>query len=188
MLVGLKPPEPPLTDGVVTLRVPDEARDSAVALEPPDAETVRWIFGQPPRESPDPATELARYREWWSAGTNAFFSVDAVGHKRRVGVARVMFGLADPFRLAEVGYRFRPEGRGHGYATRAVGLLARWVLDDLGLDRLQARTHPDNVASQRVLERVGFQREGVARAGGLYFVSGERFDCVMWSLLPGELR
>ena len=188
MPAALTPPDPPLTDGVVTLRVADEARDSVGAAAPPDAEIVRWILGESPREPADPANEFARYREGWRAGTIASFSVDAVGHEQRVGVAGVLLGLADPFRLAEVGYIFQAQGRGHGYATRTVRLLARWVFDDLGLARLQARTHPDNIASQRVLERVGFQREGLARAAGRYLSSGERHDCVMWSLLPGELR
>jgi ribosomal-protein-alanine N-acetyltransferase len=60
--------------------------------------------------------------------------------------------------------------------------------NDLGIGRIQARTHPDNVASQAVLERVGFQREGLARSAHVLPVSGERIDCIMWSLLPGELR
>ena len=188
MPTELKPPDPPLTDGVVTVRVADETRDSVGAAAPPDAEIARWIFGESPEEPPDPAEQFAHYRELWRAGTAASFSVDAVGHEQRVGVAGVLLGLVDPFRLAEVGYIFQPHGRGHGYATRTVRLLARWVFDDLGLARLQARTHPDNIASQRVLERVGFQREGLARAANQYLLSGERHDCVMWSLLPGEMR
>jgi hypothetical protein len=38
-----------------------------------------------------------------------------------------------------------------------------------------------------VLERVGFRREGVARAGHVLPVSGKRIDTVMWSRLPGEV-
>jgi RimJ/RimL family protein N-acetyltransferase len=185
VLAGLKPPDPPLTDGVVTLRLPDE-RDRAAMQEVPDPEIVRFILGDAP-ETPDPEEAFARYREWWRAGTNAFFSIDAVGHEERVGVARVLFGLADPFGFAEVGYIFRPAGRGHGYATRTVRLLAQWVFESLGLGRLQARTHLDNFASQHVLERVGFQREGVARSGSVLPVTGERIDVAMWSLLPADL-
>ena len=185
MLAGLKPPDPPLTDGVVTLRLPDE-HDIPAMREVPDSQIVRFIFGDAP-EPPDPGEALARYREWWSAGTNAFFSVDAVGHEERVGAARVLFGLADPFGFAEVGFIFRPAGRGHGYATRTVRLLAHWVFDSLGLGRLQARTHLDNLASQRVLERVGFQWEGVARSGSVLPITDERIDVAMWSLLPSDL-
>jgi RimJ/RimL family protein N-acetyltransferase len=185
VLAGLTPPDPPLTDGVVTLRLPHE-RDIRAMQDVPDPEIVRFIFGGTPTP-PDTAAVLERYRGWWSAGTNAFFSVDAVGHEERVGITRVLLGLADPFGFAEIGYIFRPAGRGHGYATRTVRLLAGWVFDVLELGRIQARTHLDNVASQRVLERVGFQREGVARSGHVLPVTGERIDVLMWSLLPSDL-
>jgi RimJ/RimL family protein N-acetyltransferase len=66
-------------------------------------------------------------------------------------------------------------------------VLAQWTFDDLQIGRLQAGTSVGNGASQRVLKRVGFQREGLARAAHVLPVSGERIDCVMWSLLPGEL-
>lgn len=188
MYAGLTPPDPPLGDGVVNLRVPDERRDLRAASAPPDPLIVRNILGAVPQQPADPAAMFARYREWWESGTNAFFSIDAVGHRERVGVIRVLFGLFDPFGFAEVGYILAPEGRGRGHATRAVRLVAHWVLEDLAVGRLQARTHAQNVASQRVLERVGFQREGVARAGHVLPASGERIDTVMWSLLPSEIR
>ena len=82
----------------------------------------------------------------------------------------------------------QPPERGQGYATRTVRLVAAWVFDDLGLGRLQARTSQGNLASEHVLERVGFRREGLARSGFLLPVSRERVDTTMWSLLQGEVR
>ena len=99
-----------------------------------------------------------------------------------------MFGLVDPFGFAELGYFLFPPGRGRGYATRTVRLVGDWVLGELGIGRLQARTSAGNVASERVLERAGFRREGIARAGFLLPVSHEWVDTTMWSLLPGDVR
>ena len=48
--------------------------------------------------------------------------------------------------------------------TRALRLLSGWALDELELRRLELITDPDNVASQRVAEKVGFRREGVLRS------------------------
>jgi RimJ/RimL family protein N-acetyltransferase len=188
MIDGLTPPDPPLTDGVVTLRPPDAERDApTLSILGSDPEIIRWILGGTP---PPPRAEdvFPAQVEKWRRGTDAIFSIDAAGHDLRVGFTRVMFGLADPFGFAEVGYILFPDGRGHGYATRTVRLLAGWVLDDLGIGRLQARTDLENRASQRVLERIGFQREGIARSGHVLPVSGKRIDCIMWSLLPGELE
>ena len=59
-----------------------------------------------------------------------------------------------------IGYWVTPPARGRGICTRALRLLARWALDELELQRLELITDPDNLASQRVAEKVGFQREG----------------------------
>ena len=182
----LQPPDPPLSDGVVTLRVPDPELDAASLRHFDDPEIVRWILGGPPHVT-DPAAVIAQQREWWQGSTNAVFSVDAEGHDERVGLTRVMFGLVEPFGFAEIGYILFPHGRGQGYATRTDRLVAGWVFE-LGVGRLQARTSLENVASERVLERAGFRREGVARSGFVLPISGEWMDTTMWSLLPGDRR
>jgi RimJ/RimL family protein N-acetyltransferase len=84
--------------------------------------------------------------------------------------------------IGDVAYWLRPDARGRGLATRAARLLASWAFD-LGLQRVQALTAPENVASQRVLERAGFTREGVVRSQP--WRDGRR-DQVMFSLLRGE--
>ncbi len=49
-----------------------------------------------------------------------------------------------------------PEARGRGIATRALGLVTRHALDDLGLERVELRIGTDNGASMRVAERYPF--------------------------------
>lgn len=85
-----------------------------------------------------------------------------------------------------IGYWVAPHARGRGVCTRALRLLAEWALDELGLERLELITDPDNVASQRVAEKVGFRREGMLRSH-LRHPDGRLRDSVMFSLLPGEL-
>lgn len=60
-------------------------------------------------------------------------------------------GTAD----VEVGYRLRHGMWGRGFATEVARELVRYGFDDLGLKRIIGVTHPDNVASQRVLEKIG---------------------------------
>jgi RimJ/RimL family protein N-acetyltransferase len=85
-----------------------------------------------------------------------------------------------------IGYWVAAWARGRGVCTRALRLLVRYALDELELHRVELITDPDNVASQRVAEKVGFQREGVMRAH-LRHADGRIRDSVMFSLLPGEL-
>jgi len=55
----------------------------------------------------------------------------------------------------EVGYRLRHGAWGRGFATEVARELVRYGFDDLGLKRIIGVTHPDNVASQRVLQKIG---------------------------------
>lgn len=64
---------------------------------------------------------------------------------------------------AAIGYWIGLPHSGKGYMTTAVGLVANYAFDDLSLHRLEAACLPHNVASIRVLESNGFQREGVLR-------------------------
>jgi RimJ/RimL family protein N-acetyltransferase len=84
---------------------------------------------------------------------------------------------------AMIGYGMLPQWRGKGYATRAVRLLADWAFQQVGIARLIAGTAPENVASQRVLERVGFLREGYLHSR-LPGAGGGRIDDLLYALLP----
>src|SRR4051794_22909038 len=86
---------------------------------------------------------------------------------------------------AEIGYWLIPRARGRGFGSRAVGLLARWAVSEAPLARIEALVVPDNTASQRVLEKAGFQREGPLRS---YLVSArQRTDALISPPLKSDL-
>ena len=66
----------------------------------------------------------------------------------------------------EVGYRLMKAFWNQGYATEAARALIDYGFEQLKLDRIVAITHPDNAASQRVLEKCGLRREGNRLAYG----------------------
>ena len=86
----------------------------------------------------------------------------------------------------QIGYWVARAARGRGVATRALILVSRWALDELGYPRVQLLTHPENRASQRVAEKAGFTCEAVLRS--YIDIRGRRYDGIMFGLLPGELR
>ena len=81
---------------------------------------------------------------------------------------------------AEVGFLFRREAWGKGYAFEAMTRVLRYGLDELGLARLSARFHAGNAASKKLLERLGFSYEGTLR--GYVLREGARRDCVLYGL------
>ena len=171
-------PDPPLSDGVVMLRLPEERDLAAIERGIADPDVIR-SFGRPTLTA-EQLLELNRRR--WDDGVGATFAIcgaanDCVGH--------VFVNLGGALR-GSIGYWLLPEARGKGLATRAVRLLSRWALRDLALARLGLSAEPWNYRSQRVAELAGFQREGILRSYAE--IDGRRVDYVSFSLLPGDLE
>ncbi len=181
--VRLSYPDPPLTDGTVALRRWAEADIGCVeeaGSDPdiPQGTTVPAEF--------TPADGLAWIeRQWGRAekGEGLSLALADPGSDEALGTVVLMF-RRQPL-TAEIGYWLIPRARGRGLGSRAVALLARWAVTGAGLARVEALVLPDNVASQRVLEKAGFRHEGLLRS---YLVVGpRRADALIYSLLPGDL-
>ncbi|HWT23500.1 MAG TPA: GNAT family protein [Solirubrobacteraceae bacterium] len=85
--------------------------------------------------------------------------------------------------IVEIGYWVLSHARRQGVGTRIARLLAEHAFA-LGVLRVAAYVNVGNVASDRVLERAGFTREGVVRS--MPVPSGARRDKTLFSLLAGE--
>jgi RimJ/RimL family protein N-acetyltransferase len=69
-----------------------------------------------------------------------------------------------PEEAVEIGYGYARDAWGKGYATEAAAAAMRWAFEVRGFDALVALTSPENRASQRVLAKLGFTRDGEAEA------------------------
>ncbi|MBA3311258.1 MAG: GNAT family N-acetyltransferase [Nocardioidaceae bacterium] len=69
---------------------------------------------------------------------------------------------------AEIGYTLATAHQGHGYATEAAGAVVAALYDRIGCVRVYGELDPENVASQRVLERIGLIYEGVTKQSFLW--------------------
>jgi RimJ/RimL family protein N-acetyltransferase len=181
-MAALAPPDPPLTDGVVTLRSWRNSDAASITRLFQDDDALRWT------RAPSP------YREG-----DAFQWLASLPTQMRRGDALplAVTDAADGSLLASIDLRMRGEGRAEfGYVvgawarrrsvgTRALRLYASWALETLGVARLELLVQPGNEASLALGRRVGFTEEGLLRSHSL--VRGERKDMVMMSLLPGEL-
>ncbi|GAV89946.1 Acetyltransf_3 domain-containing protein [Cephalotus follicularis] len=106
---------------------------------------------------------------------------------RPIGAISVTSNSGDDKCRGEVGYVLGYKYWGKGVATRAVKLVADTIFDEWPhLERLEAVVDVDNIGSQKVLEKVGFLRDGVLRK---YFIQkGRTRDIVMFSLLSTDPR
>ena len=96
-----------------------------------------------------------------------------------MGMGKGVFGW-------EIGYVLIPSERSKGYCTEAVQLAVDYLFMSKDIVRVQAGTFTDNVASQRVLEKAGFQREGRIRKG--MFAWSKWVDLYIYSILREERK
>jgi RimJ/RimL family protein N-acetyltransferase len=178
----LIPPEPPLGDGEIVLRTRRDSDVAAIAAASHDPETQRRLNDAPPA-SADPRESVERAELQWSTGQGAPFVIADPADGHPLGLLNVQFG--DDEEVASLAVSVFPEARGRGVASRALRLGALWGLRDLGLARVVAEAAADNHASIRAIEKAGFHREGTLRAHCK--THGVRHDCVMFSLVAGDL-
>ena len=86
--------------------------------------------------------------------------------------------------LAECGYSLSTAFQGRGHMQRALARLIHDLFTRTRLHRLEARTALANVASQKVLEKLGFRREGLLR--GYFQLDGEWVDNYLFALLKED--
>ncbi|MFI1990045.1 GNAT family N-acetyltransferase [Actinoplanes sp. NPDC020271] len=174
-----------LTDGVVTLR----------PLGEDDLEFYTELHHQPDvvaTSVPPVPMPVERLRQrcthaasTWLAGTRADMVIVDTATGVRVGEIGLYY-QEPPTAQAMIGYSMLQAFRGRGLVTRAAKLLALWVFAETGVARLIAGTLPENVGSQRVLEKAGFRREAYLRSR-LPGPAGTRSDDVQFVLLAEDL-
>jgi GNAT superfamily N-acetyltransferase len=140
-------PNPPLTDGIVVLRrwAEDDLRCVEEGSRDPDI--------------PSGTTVPARFSV---AEGRAWIAIADANSDEALGNINLLFRRQPG--TVEMGYWLVERVRGRGLGSRAVALLAHWALTDARLARVEALVLPDNIPSQRVLEKAGFRREGHLRS------------------------
>ena len=88
--------------------------------------------------------------------------------------------------VQELGYGVIPNERRKGYCTEAVKIAMDYLFLSKPIVRIQAHTNVRNKASQRVLEKTGFQKEGIVRKR--IFIRGKWRDEFLYSILRKEWK
>jgi len=134
-----------------------------------------------------PWTDAARAQRFLAAcgamaddGTGARLAMDRLSDGSFLGWCGLTRWNPD-HRSASLGYCLTEAAWGQGHATEAVRALLGWAFDRLDLNRVQAECDTRNLASARVLEKVGFVREGTLREDCV--VAGDVSDSWVFGLL-----
>jgi RimJ/RimL family protein N-acetyltransferase len=167
------------------------------ALTPADVEGVFAIYADPEVMrywSRPPMQEQAEAEALIGDATQAFATGDSFRWGLQSRVDGRMIGTVSLFHLdaqnrrAEIGYALHRSRWGQGLMQEALRATIVYAFDTAGLDlgRLEADLDPRNAASARLLERLGFAREGLLRER--WIVAGELSDSLLMGLLRREWR
>jgi RimJ/RimL family protein N-acetyltransferase len=179
-MTHLPAPARPLTDGVVTLRLPSpEAGDVDTVLGYIDQEQLDggWL-PEIPLVSAERA--IGDWLDAWAghpSRNGPTFVITVAGEPRFIGIV----GVGDRGGgIAEMIYGIAPRWRGRGLASRAVRLAARWALSLPGVTTVELRVDQDHTASQHVAVNAGFAVAGTVTQ----FVpgTGETFEDLRYTL------
>ncbi|CAA9562153.1 MAG: Acetyltransferase [uncultured Thermomicrobiales bacterium] len=91
---------------------------------------------------------------------------------------------SEEHRQGEIGFVFHPDFHGRGYASEAAMVMLRLGFEELGLHRIAGRCEAGNVASARLMERLGMRREAHFRENE--FVKGRWDDELVFAMLEQE--
>jgi RimJ/RimL family protein N-acetyltransferase len=151
-----------------------------------DPEVYRYVPIGGWKEMDEAHQRIARDIHTMTAGEILRLAVQRRDDSRVVGEV-LLFNFAEASGRAEIGYALAREAWGCGYAREALPPLIDYAFDALGLRRLHANVDPRNVASAKVLERLGFVLEGTQREH--YVDRGDEVsDGALYGLLAREWR
>ncbi|MFE6973078.1 GNAT family N-acetyltransferase [Streptomyces sp. NPDC057682] len=181
--MGTSLPTPSLHTDRLRLRAFEPADADALFALHSDAHVLRYWDSPPWNDRGRAERFIAVCREMAVQGTGTRLAVDRASDGAFLGWCTV--AQWDPVhRSASLGYCYSEAAWGHGYATEAAGALLGWAFDTLDINRVQAEADTRNGASARVLEKLGFVREGTLREDCV--VDGVVSDSWVFGLLRRE--
>jgi RimJ/RimL family protein N-acetyltransferase/gamma-glutamylcyclotransferase (GGCT)/AIG2-like uncharacterized protein YtfP len=181
-VAGNDVPRPPaeLATERLRLRRPSPADAGAVFERwAADPEVTRFLRWQPHARLADTAAHLAGCVQRWEAGSEFVWLIEDRRSARLLGSLAARPGGHG----VELGYLLARDAWGRGYMVEAVRAVAGWYLEQGVLERVWATCDVENTASARVLEKAGFEFEGVLRRWDVHpGAGGQRRDARCYSL------
>ncbi|MGC8481383.1 MAG: GNAT family N-acetyltransferase [Acidimicrobiales bacterium] len=152
------------------------------------ASVHRYLFSNVPDEA---SFRRQVMKDGWDSPKlevdNDVLRLGVIRREGEVLVGDVMLRLLSvQHRRVELGWIIHPEYQGHGYATEAAHLLIHYAFEIRGMHRVVARIDSRNLASRKVIERLGMTHESHLRAN--LWVHGEWTDEDDFAMLESEWR
>jgi RimJ/RimL family protein N-acetyltransferase len=117
-------------------------------------------FGKPETQD-ETLTKIRLVRKRWEALHFGWWALIRHDTEDIIGAACLQHVANDPEAPLEIGWRLTGSATGNGYATEAGKAAASYAFDTIRLDQVIAVAHQNNLASHRVMERIGMRFRGI---------------------------
>jgi RimJ/RimL family protein N-acetyltransferase len=178
-------PSPTLHTARLLLRPFAEADTDAIFALQSNPRVLRYWDAPPWHQRAQAERFIAVCRQMEHQGTGARLAIERSADDMFIGWCHL--SQWNPvYRSARIGYCLDEVAWGNGFATEAAGAMLQWAFDTLDLNRVQSEADTRNIASSRVLEKLGFIREGTLREDCI--VAGEISDSWVYGLLRRQWK
>jgi len=150
-----------------------------------DAQFMRYWSFPVMRRFEQAVDYVARRLQGSGADIEIVWAIELDATREVIGICS-LFNVEMASTRAEIGFGLQSAFWGNGYMNEAAHAVIDCAFDVLRLHRLEAETDPRNVASARVLERLGFVREGLLRER--WIIDGQISNSVIYGLLRTDRR
>ncbi|MBM6617910.1 GNAT family N-acetyltransferase [Bacillus suaedaesalsae] len=160
---------------------PADAKDMFAYLS--DKDVVKHMGLEPAQTEEEVLDEIRWYKSIHEEGTGIRWGITLKDSGRVIGSCGFLNMKSKHYR-AEVGYELNKDYWGKGIAKEALEAVVKYGFKHFQLERIEALIEPDNVPSIKLVEKLGFTREGLLRH--YEFTCGKFDDLYMFSILKGE--
>jgi len=160
----------------------EDARDMLSYLS--DKDVVKHMGLEPFQSVEDALDEIGWYQSIYKDGSGIRWGITLKDSTKVIGSCGFLNRNSKHHR-AEIGFELSKEYWGKGIASEALEAVLKFGFNHCSFERIEALIEPANVSSQKLVEKQGFQKEGLLRH--YEFTCGKYDDLYMYSILRGDL-
>jgi ribosomal-protein-alanine N-acetyltransferase len=172
------------TERLLLRRLVDDDAEEIFALRS-NPETMKFIPRPLAKTKEDALEHIATIDGKIVNNTGINWGITIKGNPKIIGIIG-HFKISPENHRAEIGYMSLPETNGKGYMSEAIKAVLIYGFEQLDLHSVEAIIAPENIASERVLQKNGFVKEAHLLENELW--DGNYLDTVIYSLLRRNFK
>ena len=172
------------TERLLLRRIDKNDVDEVLALRS-NPQTMKYIPRPLAKSREDALEHIAMIEDKIVNNTGINWGISLKGNPKIIGIIG-HYKISPENHRAEIGYLSLPETNGKGYMSEAIKAVVAYGFQQMNLHSIEAIIDPENIASEKVLQKNGFIKEAHLRENELW--EGKFRDTVIYSLLKSNWK